>query len=238
MPPREIVRPNLLKERYFRSGNNSPNDSQDEVDFDIEDLINGRHIKKKKISQAKTNKEFNPFSEGKNKAAKKKTKERLDTKIDTEELKQKMEKERKKQEKIEEEEKYLQYQENVRKNNHVTTKEDTNANKNEEEEYQMKKQFYEKMLNEDYEDNPKEEHKISRQNSNKIVSNFKTNTNEKYNYQIDNADKFDNADKYDKYGNYPGEQDCASCEHVTNIENKSRLRKKENPALLHPQGIR
>lgn len=238
MPPREIVRPNLLKERYFRSGNNSPNDSQDEVDFDIEDLINGRHIKKKKLSQAKTNNEFNPFSEGKNKAAKKKTKERLDTKIDTEELKQKMEKERKKQEKLEEEEKYVQYQENVRKNNHVTTKEDTNANKNEEEEYQMKKQFYEKMLNEEYEDNPKEEHKISRQNSNKIASNFKTNTNEKYNYQIDNANKFDNADKYDKYGNYPGEQDCASCEHVTNMQNKSILKKKENPALMHPQGIR
>jgi hypothetical protein len=227
MPPREIVRPNLLKERYFRSGNNSPNESEDEEDFDIEDVLNGRHRKKKKIAQAKVTKEYNPFEQGKSKGAKKKTKEGLDMKLDTSELKQKIEKEKKKQEKYEEEEKYQQYQENIKRNNYTTPKYDlTNGNKNDEEEYLMKKQFYEKMLNEENDDNDSvEEQKNYKKNSNKLSCKNKQNTNGKF------TDRVDNEENYE-------EQACVSCQSNKYNDSKPRLRKKENPALMEPQVIR
>jgi hypothetical protein len=80
MPARDIISPNLLKSRYFRSGKNTPKDQSDnegdnnldeyEV-FDVEDVLNNRKAKlKKKTSQI--SEKFNPYAQGKVQLKKKK----------------------------------------------------------------------------------------------------------------------------------------------------------------------
>ena len=88
-PAREIVPPNLLKCRYFRSGKNSPaeseNEDEDEYEvWNVENVLSGKQNKKKKINAANKggNAKYNPYKQGKVELGKKKMKEGLDNKVD------------------------------------------------------------------------------------------------------------------------------------------------------------
>ena len=67
-PSRDIIPPNLLKSRYFRSGKNTPENSEDEnedeyEDWNIENVLSGKKNKKMKINK-RTEGGFNPYSQG------------------------------------------------------------------------------------------------------------------------------------------------------------------------------
>ena len=84
-PSRDIIPPNLLKARYFRSGKNTPENSEDEnedeyEDWNIENVLSGKKNKKVKINK-KMDDKFNPYSQGRVELGKKKMKEGLDNKF-------------------------------------------------------------------------------------------------------------------------------------------------------------
>lgn len=209
-PPRDIIKPNLVKARVFRSGKNTPVDSDNEnlnefEEFDIEDVINNRLVKKKKKTfNSKYSADFNPFEQGKTKLGKKKTKEELNQKPI----------EKPKNEKVQNLNQYDQ--------SHVSVEEIENNNYNreinEDEEYLMKKKFYEKMLNEEDDED---------------LQNYQTNTNTLIK-QPSTAKFFNENENIHK--DQP--KNCASCQSASFIDSKIRLKKKENPALLEPQMIK
>ena len=87
-PSRDIIPPNLLKARYFRSGKNTPEKSEDEnedeyEDWNIENVLSGKKNKKIKINKRDDGK-FNPYSQGRVELKKKKMKEGLDNKFSDE----------------------------------------------------------------------------------------------------------------------------------------------------------
>ena len=87
-PSRDIIPPNLLKSRYFRSGKNTPENSEDEnedeyEDWNIENVLSGKKNKKMKINK-RTEGGFNPYSQGRIELKKKKMKEGLDNKFSSE----------------------------------------------------------------------------------------------------------------------------------------------------------
>jgi len=87
-PSRDIIPPNLLKARYFRSGKNTPENSEDEnedeyEDWNIENVLSGKKNKKMKINK-RDNGKFNPYSQGRIELKKKKMKEGLDNKFSDE----------------------------------------------------------------------------------------------------------------------------------------------------------
>ena len=87
-PSRDIIPPNLLKARYFRSGKNTPENSEDEnddeyEDWNIENVLSGKRNKKMKINK-KIEGGFNPYSQGRVELKKKKMKEGLDNKFSSE----------------------------------------------------------------------------------------------------------------------------------------------------------
>ena len=87
-PSRDIIPPNLLKARYFRSGKNTPENSEDEnddeyEDWNIENVLSGKRNKKMKINK-KIEGGFNPYSQGRVELKKKKMKEGLDNKFSNE----------------------------------------------------------------------------------------------------------------------------------------------------------
>ena len=87
-PSRDIIPPNLLKARYFRSGKNTPENSEDEnedeyEDWNIENVLSGKKNKKMKINKKMEGK-FNPYSQGRVELKKKKMKEGLDNKFSDE----------------------------------------------------------------------------------------------------------------------------------------------------------
>jgi hypothetical protein len=87
-PSRDIIPPNLLKARYFRSGKNTPENSEDEnedeyEDWNIENVLSGKKNKKMKINKRGGDK-FNPYSQGRIELKKKKMKEGLDNKFSDE----------------------------------------------------------------------------------------------------------------------------------------------------------
>ena len=87
-PSRDIIPPNLLKARYFRSGKNTPENSEDEnedeyEDWNIENVLSGKKNKKIKINKRDDGK-FNPYSQGRVELKKKKMKEGLDNKFSDE----------------------------------------------------------------------------------------------------------------------------------------------------------
>jgi hypothetical protein len=84
-PSRDIIPPNLLKARYFRSGKNTPENSEDEnedeyEDWNIENVLSGKKNKKMKINK-RMDGGFNPYSQGRIELKKKKMKEGLDNKF-------------------------------------------------------------------------------------------------------------------------------------------------------------
>ena len=87
-PSRTIIPPNLLKARYFRSGKNTPENSEDEdedeyEDWNIENVLRGKKNKKIKIQKGGDSK-YNPYKEGKVELKRKKMKEGLDNKFSDE----------------------------------------------------------------------------------------------------------------------------------------------------------
>ena len=87
-PSRDIIPPNLLKARYFRSGKNTPQDSEDEDAeeyemWNIENVLSGKANKKMKIKK-KPDGKFNPYSQGRVELKRKKMKEGLDNKFSDE----------------------------------------------------------------------------------------------------------------------------------------------------------
>ena len=87
-PSRDIIPPNLLKARYFRSGKNTPENSEDEnedeyEDWNIENVLSGKKNKKMKINKRMEG-GFNPYSQGRIELKKKKMKEGLDNKFSNE----------------------------------------------------------------------------------------------------------------------------------------------------------
>ena len=87
-PSRDIIPPNLLKARYFRSGKNTPENSEDEnedeyEDWNIENVLSGKKNKKMKINRRKED-GFNPYAQGRIELKKKKMKEGLDNKFSNE----------------------------------------------------------------------------------------------------------------------------------------------------------
>ena len=87
-PSRDIIPPNLLKARYFRSGKNTPENSEDEnedeyEDWNIENVLSGKKNKKMKIIK-RDDGSFNPYSQGRVELKKKKMKEGLDNKFSNE----------------------------------------------------------------------------------------------------------------------------------------------------------
>ena len=87
-PSRDIIPPNLLKARYFRSGKNTPENSEDEnedeyEDWNIENVLSGKKNKKMKINK-KIDGGYNPDSQGRVELKKKKMKEGLDNKFSNE----------------------------------------------------------------------------------------------------------------------------------------------------------
>ena len=87
-PSRDIIPPNLLKARYFRSGKNTPENSEDEnedeyEDWNIENVLSGKKNKKMKINRRMED-GFNPYVQGRIELKKKKMKEGLDNKFSNE----------------------------------------------------------------------------------------------------------------------------------------------------------
>ena len=87
-PSRDIIPPNLLKARYFRSGKNTPENSEDEnddeyEDWNIENVLSGKKNKKMKINK-RAEGGYNPYSQGRVELKKKKMKEGLDNKFSNE----------------------------------------------------------------------------------------------------------------------------------------------------------
>ena len=87
-PSRDIIPPNLLKARYFRSGKNTPENSEEEnedeyEDWNIENVLRGKKNKKMKINK-KFDGKFNPYSQGRVELKRKKMKEGLDNKFSDE----------------------------------------------------------------------------------------------------------------------------------------------------------
>jgi hypothetical protein len=87
-PSRDIIPPNLLKARYFRSGKNTPQNSDDEDEeeyemWNIENILSGKKNKKIEIKKIPNGK-FNPYSQGRVELKRKKMKEGLDKKFSDE----------------------------------------------------------------------------------------------------------------------------------------------------------
>jgi hypothetical protein len=183
--------------------------------------LNNRFTKKKKKTYgSKVSADFNPFDQGKNKIPKKKTKEELNMCDDNNNYS-------KNEELIKNEEIVNNYVNSNKNANYV------NKQNNEEDEYLMKKQFYEKMLNEDNKE-------MDITNSSKNI--MKQNSIKKPN--VMNIDPYDGEELEDEIQNeediYKNEQilGCACCQSANNNDSKNRLKRKENPALLEPQEIR
>lgn len=74
-PVRDIIKPDLLETRYFKSGKNTPRklscEKLNNEVFNIDDLLNSKKTKKKKLNKEFTNSDFNPFNQGKVKLPKK-----------------------------------------------------------------------------------------------------------------------------------------------------------------------
>lgn len=221
LPARDIIPPNLLKARYFRSGQNSPNDSvnlDDEEDkyevWNVENVLEGKKNKTKKIERDAQGKKYNPYEDGKVKLQKKKMKEEIDNKIN-EDLYQKVKdkKERKK--------------ENEKKKNALTQEKQLNTEE-QENQYQKEKAFYINMLGEDCLNNLENigELKIKERKLEESKEAEKIEKEQKEKKKEELIELKDNTLQSCKF--------CESCK----ASNMSTLRKKENPALMAPNEIK
>lgn len=134
LPSREIIPPNLLKARYFRSGKNSPaaSDEENEDEYEVwnvENVLAGKKNKVKKIKDRGSLKGYNPYKQGKVQLGKKKMKEEIDNKVDPE--------------------LYRKVREKKMKGMKVETEDLEEQKSDSDIEYEVKKNYYETLLGED-----------------------------------------------------------------------------------------
>ena len=234
-PSRDIIPPNLLKARYFRSGKNTPQDSEDEDAeeyemWNIENVLSGKANKKMKIKK-KPDGKFNPYSQGRVELKRKKMKEGLDNKFSDE-----------------------FYQKATAK--HLRKKGGKQFEEGEEEDYEesegqllyeKQREYYLKMLGEDQIKNLEDLTNLEVQKDAQF-----SNENEQKMPKDNNINNVNNFQPQYENENIPQQnqeiQDQANVEHNCNIyppnaqlvQNENihipvnPLKKKENPALLPP----
>ena len=208
-PSRDIIPPNLLKARYFRSGKNTPENSEDEnedeyEDWNIENVLSGKKNKKMKINKRLDDK-FNPYSQGRVELKKKKMKEGLDNKF-SDEFYQKANARRMKNKGVEYDD-----EEEVEESEGQLL-------------YEKKREYYLKMLGEENVKNLEDLTNLKIQEEEQDEKN-------KEDKNINNAEDINNnVQKEMTPPENKNEEiiDHSKCTHV------NPLKKKENPALLPP----
>lgn len=220
-PSREIIPPNLMKSRYFRSGKNTPKNSDDEnedeyEDWNVENVLAGKKNKKKKISK-NLGKGFDPYKQGKVQLGKKKMKEGLDNKIDPA-LAEKVKSKRKKMASGEEEEEYEEMEDEANL------------------EYNTKKRFYEQMLGEDGLKNLEDlkdlniETKEEEEQKNQELMEQQAALRKQYQEDEEQQQQQQQEQNPQDENLTP----CPLCSQTQPMYGASLLKKKENPALYPP----
>ena len=234
-PSRDIIPPNLLKARYFRSGKNTPQDSEDEDAeeyemWNIENVLSGKANKKMKIKK-KPEGNFNPYSQGRVELKRKKMKEGLDNKF-SDEFYQKasarhLRKKGGKQSGGEEEEEYEESEGQLL--------------------YEKQRDYYLKMLGEDQVKNLEDltnlevqkDPQLNDENQQKMIQDNNVNNINYYQPQFDNQNMPQQNQEIEGQANM--EHNCNVYPLNEQIEHKEEnhvpinpLKKKENPALLPP----
>ena len=235
-PSRDIIPPNLLKARYFRSGKNTPQDSEDEDAeeyemWNIENVLSGKANKKMKVKKMPDGK-FNPYSQGRVELKRKKMKEGLDNKFSDEFYQKAAAKHLRKKgarqyEGGEEDEEYEESEGQLL--------------------YEKQREYYLKMLGEDQIKNLEDLTNLEVQKDAQFI-----NENEQKMIQDNNVNNVNNFPPQYQNENIPQQnqviQDQVNVEHNCNIyppntqfeQNENihvavnPLKKKENPALLPP----
>ena len=221
-PSRDIIPPNLLKARYFRSGKNTPENSEDEneeeyEDWNIENVLSGKKNKKMKINK-RAEGGFNPYSQGRVELKKKKMKEGLDNKFSNEFYKKANAK-------------HL-------KNKGINNQYDEGEEDFEESEgqllYEKQREYYLKMLGEEKVKNIEDLSHLEVQKKNEeteqINTNLNSNENNKESDIKENNNEIDNLEENN-------EHNCQVVPLTEQIKQRipcNPLKKKENPALLPP----
>ena len=221
-PSRDIIPPNLLKARYFRSGKNTPENSEDEneeeyEDWNIENVLSGKKNKKMKINK-RAEGGFNPYSQGRVELKKKKMKEGLDNKFTNEFYKKANAK-------------HL-------KNKGINNQYDEGEEDFEESEgqllYEKQREYYLKMLGEEKVKNIEDLSHLEVQKKNEeteqINTNLNSNENNKESDIKENNNEINNLEENN-------EHNCQVVPLTEQIKQRipcNPLKKKENPALLPP----
>ena len=221
-PSRDIIPPNLLKARYFRSGKNTPENSEDEneeeyEDWNIENVLSGKKNKKMKINK-RAEGGFNPYSQGRVELKKKKKKEGLDNKFSNEFYKKANAK-------------HL-------KNKGINNQYDEGEEDFEESEgqllYEKQREYYLKMLGEEKVKNIEDLSHLEVQKKNEeteqINTNLNSNENNKESDIKENNNEINNLEENN-------EHNCQVVPLTEQIKQRipcNPLKKKENPALLPP----
>ena len=221
-PSRDIIPPNLLKARYFRSGKNTPENSEDEneeeyEDWNIENVLSGKKNKKMKINK-RAEGGFNPYSQGRVELKKKKMKEGLDNKFSNEFYKKANAK-------------HL-------KNKGINNQYDEGEEDFEESEgqllYEKQREYYLKMLGEEKVKNIEDLSHLEVQKKNEeteqINTNLNSNENNKESDVKENNNEINNLEENN-------EHNCQVVPLTEQIKQRipcNPLKKKENPALLPP----
>ena len=232
-PSRDIIPPNLLKARYFRSGKNTPQNSDDEDEeeyemWNIENVLSGKKNKKMKIKKMPSGK-FNPYSQGRVELKRKKMKEGLDNKFSDE-----------------------FYQKASARH---LRKKGGKKNEGEEEEeieesegqllYEKQREYYLKMLGDEKINNLEDLTNLEVQKEQQFM-----NENDQKNFEDNNINNMNNNNDYNsniksKPGKIPQQEQEQELKHycdysTLNEQNKNKnvtinpLKKKENPALQPP----
>ena len=221
-PSRDIIPPNLLKARYFRSGKNTPENSEDEneeeyEDWNIENVLSGKKNKKMKINK-RAEGGFNPYSQGRVELKKKKMKEGLDNKFSNEFYKKANAK-------------HL-------KNKGINNQYDEGEEDFEESEgqllYEKQREYYLKMLGEEKVKNIEDLSHLEVQKKNEeteqINTNLNSNENNKESDIKENNNEINNLEENN-------EHNCQVVPLTEQIKQRipcNPLKKKDNPALLPP----
>lgn len=220
-PSREIIPPNLLKCQCFKSGKNSPVNSEDENEdeyevFNVENALSGKKNKKKKIDKNK-NANFDPYKQGKIQLGKKKMKEGLDNKIDEDALLEKVKLKKRKKLGLDDEE---EEEEEI--------DEETQA-------YNVKKRFYEEMLGEDGLKNLEDLRELQIETKEKAEEKEKQKIKEKEEEAAKLEAEKSRELEETKEERFKEENTCPLCGATTQSMTKFELlRKKDNPALYPP----
>ena len=222
-PSRDIIPPNLLKARYFRSGKNTPENSEDEnddeyEDWNIENVLSGKKNKKMKINK-RAEGGFNPYSQGRVELKKKKMKEGLDNKFSNEFYKKANAKHLK----------------NKGINNQYGEGEEDFEESEGQLLYEKQREYYLKMLGEEKVKNIEDLSNLEVQKKNEETEKINTNLNSNENNKENEMTKENNNEINNLEEN--NEHNCQVAPLTEQIKQRvpcNPLKEKENPALLPP----